>query len=87
MLLPYIVIVVLIIGYIYLLIRFFELRAKHIEIKRELNAQSLDYHLNKIHEAGYEYTIRHRKESKGHSKRTPTKGKNKKRTFDEIVTP
>ncbi|MCB9358312.1 hypothetical protein H6503_00115 [Candidatus Woesearchaeota archaeon] len=70
----YVVIVALILILIYILIKYFDLRAKMIETKRELNSQSLDYHLQKIKEAGYDFTLKGTKSSSRKTKQKTSTG-------------
>ncbi|MFT4343407.1 MAG: hypothetical protein ACMXYE_01530 [Candidatus Woesearchaeota archaeon] len=86
MIIPYIIIAVLVFVSLYLLIKYIDIRTRFTDLKKEINSQSLNYHLDKITEAGYDFTIKpirgkksHAMASKSHSKTNTKKG-----SFDDL---
>ena len=69
----YIIIVVLFFLLVYILYKHFSLRKLYLDIKREINNQTLDYHIKKINSLGYDFTLKPSKALKGSGSRSNPK--------------
>ncbi len=89
----YLTIIILIFVLAYLIYKYVTLKSKYNEVKKELNSQSLDYHLKKVKQAGYDFTIKPGKGVKSDKKSNSSKkskesseGKKKKsKSFDALL--
>jgi hypothetical protein len=78
----YLIIIVLVISLGYSIYRWIKLWQRQVILYKELNSQSLDYHLKKIEELGYEFILKSRKDFKPKKE----KAKNKKtKKIDELL--
>ncbi len=74
----YLAIVVLIFLLIHFTYKYFTIYQKYIDLKRELNNQDLHYHLKKVRELGYDFTIKpdqHQNIKKPNKDRSTSKSK------------
>ncbi|MFT4304219.1 MAG: hypothetical protein ACMXYG_06655 [Candidatus Woesearchaeota archaeon] len=67
----------------YLAIKYFDLRNKFIDTKRQLNSQTLDYHLSKIKDAGYDFTLKGAKGKSTKSRNSIKKSKHMNELLDD----
>jgi len=95
MIFEYIIIVLLFAVIVYILVLSGKLLRQNLALKRELNNQSLDYHLDKVSAMGYEFTLKKGKgtkvathstsKSKSSNSSKDKKRKGKSKTFDDIM--
>ncbi len=90
-----VIIILLIAKVIYLSYLYVKSFIKIKDLKEELNKQDLDYYLEKIESAGYDYTIKSGKKqnkeksdkkiSKKSKSKTPLSKKSKSKTFKDLL--
>jgi len=81
-------IIVLFLLLCYFIYKYISLKSLYFEIKRELNSQSLDYHLKRIKDLGYDLTLKAGTgaiKKKGSVSRSQT-AKKKSESFDELLS-
>jgi hypothetical protein len=84
----YILIILLFLLLCYFIYKFTALSYLYLNLKRELNSQTLDYHLKKIKEAGYDFTIKAGSNLKKHNpprERKIKKGKKGLGSFNDLL--
>ena len=83
----YFIVIVLFLVLDFFIYKYFHLNQTYFDLKKELNTQTLDYHLKKVKELGYDFTIKagsHLKKAKSTPKST-AKGKKKGGSFKELI--
>jgi len=75
-------ILILIAIIVFMSIKYFELQRLYITLRKQVNSQTLDYHLKRINELGYDFTL---KASSKQPKSRSGKKITKRKSINELI--